>query len=237
MRRMPTLVLTIAGAAVMAVVTAVGASAAGFLGPGHFSTTVADANAQWFSSSPFVMVSADRNTFVFRPSHHGGAPIVQHATILFVTVQSPTMFGQDCFVIPDSAFVQSNGVQDASVNVTVDATDLCPGFATPLAGVITDAGGGPPPGGGGLPLPLTVNLTWTGNGVTSSNVDTSRSACGGFNSENHNSMTSAIASVNGTIVFGDGSVLTLSNPDFAQSDAGTFSSEIQGSPNPLCYGI
>jgi hypothetical protein len=29
----------------------------------------------------------------------------------------------------------------------------------------------------------------------------------------------------------------LSNPDFASTDAGTFQSDVQGYPNPLCYGI
>jgi hypothetical protein len=236
MQRVPRVLLTAAGAAIIAIVTSVGASAAGFLGPGHTSSNFADANASWYTTSPYVQVSVDRNTFVFRPSHHGGSPLMQHATILFVSVQTDTLTGQDCFIIPDSAFVQSNGVQNASVSVTVDATNLCPGFATKISGVIGDAGGGPPPGLN-LPFPVTVNMAWTGNGVTSSFSDNSRSSCGGFSSVNQTSQKSAIANATGTITLGDGTALSLSNPDFATSDAGTFQSDLQGTPNPLCYGI
>jgi hypothetical protein len=238
MKRIPRVLITGAGAAIMAIVTAAGASAAGFLGPGHFSTDAADANASWYSTSPYVTVSVDRGTFVFRPSHHGGLPFIQHATTLYVSVQTDTSFGQDCFVVPDSAFVESNGVQSASLRVTVDATNLCPGFATPVSGVIGDAGGGPPPPPPlDLPFPVTVTMTWTGNGVTSSNIDTNRSSCGGLSSVNHSSMASAIATASGTISLGDGTVLSLSNPDYAQTDAGSFVSDIQGTPNPLCYGV
>ncbi len=236
MRRIPRVALTAAGAAIIALVTAVGASAAGFLGPGHFSTDTADANAAWYNSSPFVTVDVNRGTFVFRPTHHGGTATMQHSTVLFVSVQTDTLFGQDCFVIPDSAFVESSGVQSASVNVTVDATNLCPGYATPIAGVIGDAGGGPPPGQD-LPFPVTVSMTWTGNGVTSYFTDQSRSTCGGYSSVNHSTTSSAIASASGTISLGDGTTLSLSSPDFAQTDAGTFTSTAQGTPNPLCYAV
>ena len=238
MKRIPRVLLTAAGAAVIAIVTAVSASAAGFLGTGHFSNDFADANASWYSTSPYIDVSVNRNTFVFRPTHHSSAPFMQHATVLYVSVGTDTSFAQDCFVIPDAAFVQSNGVQSASLNVTVDATNLCPGFATPIAGVIGDAGGGPPPPPpADLPFPVTIHMTWTGDGVTSSNLDTNRSTCGGFSSQNHSSMTSAVASAAGTISLGDGTTLSVGNPDYAQTDLGKFTYDIIGTPNPLCYGV
>ena len=237
MKRIPRVLLTAAGAAVMAIVTAAGASAAGFFGPGHSSSSGADAYADWYSTTPYVSVSVDRNTFVFRPSHHGGVATVGHMTLLFVTVQTDTTFESGCYEIPDSAFVESNGVQNASVNVTVDSPNLCEfGKATPVSDVLGDAGGGPPPGSD-IPLPLTVNMTWAGNGVTSANTDTGRATCGGFNSENQDSIKSAIASATGTLSFGDGSSITLGPSDFGTVDQSSFQSNVQGYPNPLCYGI
>jgi hypothetical protein len=84
---------------------------------------------------------------------------------------------------------------------------------------------------------MTVNLTWAGNGVTSSSTDTSRSTCGGFTSENHQMGSSAIASASGTLSFGDGTSITLGPSDFGSLDQGSFVTNAQGYPNPACYGI
>lgn len=232
--------ITITGVSslIMALATAVAASAAGFLGPGHFDGDFAGASGIWFTSTGYVVQgSVDRNTFVFRPTENNSqSSFVQHATILQVAIKGPAFFGQDCFVIPDPDFVESNGAQSATLTTTVDATNRCPGFATPLAGVLGGGGKGGPPPISGTPLPMTVNLSWTGNGVTQSTTDQSRSTCDGLSSENQNTLNLANGSAAGTLAFGDGSVVTLPGSQHATIENGTFMSNVQGYPSPLCFG-
>src|SRR4030081_1024042 len=127
---------------------------------------------------------------------------MQHATIVIVSAQTATFMGTDCFMVPDTAFVESNGVQAASLSITVD-TPNCPGFAAPLSGVVTATSGkgGPPPTDTGLPLPLTVSLNWSGNGATSISNDRNRMSCGGFSADTRSDMTSAVASASGSLTF------------------------------------
>lgn len=232
-------VVTAISALIVAALTSTAALAAGFLGPGHSSTDFADANAQWFpdANSPYlVQLSVNRNTFVFRPTHNsGGTPVMQHATVLLVQIDGPAAAGFDCFMIPDSDFVVSNGVQSATLNATVTAADFCPGFAEPLPGVgVGKPGGGPPPGGG-IQLPLTVAVNWTGNGATTVSMDQSRTSCAGFSILNHISDTSARATATGSLTMP--SVTVAPSPTVqANVDQGTVVSDIVGSPSPLCFG-
>lgn len=238
MTRLHRLLVTALGALVVCAVTSTAAFAAGFLGPGHFSTEFADANGLWFpdrTSPTFVQVSVDRNEFVFRPTENsGGTSIMQHATILIVQFKGNT-FGSGCFIIPDSAFVVGSDAQSASVNVTItDPGTACPGFAVPLAGVASGKPGGPPPGGG-IPLPLTVHASWSGNGATATTTSQDRSTCGGFSIENHLSVASALATANASLTM-PGLTITTSPTNQASVDQGNVVSDVQGSPSPQCVG-
>jgi len=234
MKRVHRLALTIVGAAIVAAVTTATAFGAGYLGPGHYVSNFADASAQWFSTG-FTNVSVDRNTFVFRG--HGGTSFMQHATILIVQVKSPTVLGDECFVIPDQDFVESNGVQAASLNAIGDTSNLCPGFATPLSSVLKGSGtkGGPGPGGN-LVLPLTVNLSWTGNGVTATSSGVGRFDCAGFSSVNQSHSMTTLGAATGTLTFGDGTVMSLAGSDFGSIDSGSDMSDLQGTPSAQCLG-
>ncbi len=237
MTRAKRLLVTTIGAVIVCAITSSAAFAAGFLGPGHFSTEFADASGLWFpdqASPTFVELSVDRNEFVFRPTQNsGGTSIMQHATILVVEFKGAT-FGFDCFIIPDSAFVVGSDVQSASVNVTItDPATRCPGFPVALAGVASGKGGPPP--GGGIPLPLTVVASWSGNGTTATNTSDDRSSCGGLSIENHLSVVSARTTASVSLTM-PGLTITPSPTQQANVDQGNVVSDIQGSPNPLCFG-
>lgn len=239
MKRIPRALLTAAGAVLIAVVTAATASAGGFL-TGHFSTDVADGNAYWYSNAN-ASINVNRDTFIFRPSHNGGPASISHATLLFVTIDTPTFSGSDCFQIPDSDFVESNGVQSATLNAYVDASSLCYGFPTPVDGALTGAGCGkgcPPPPVADIPLPMTVSITWTGNGVTTTATNSGHMRCSAFTAVAQQSSTSAYGSASGTLTFYDGvtAPIVLPASDFASVDQGKFQSDQQGTNDPRCFG-
>jgi hypothetical protein len=238
MTRAQRLLVTAIGGVIVCAITSSAALAAGFLGPGHFSTEFADASGLWFPdrvSPTFVQLSVDRNEFVFRPTQNsGGSSLMQHATILIVQFKGATGAGFDCFVIPDSAFALGNGVQSASLNVTItDPSTRCPGFAVPLADIASGKGGPPP--GGGIPLPLTVTASWSGNGATAMNTSENRSSCSGFSIESHLSVVSARSTATVSLTM-PGQTITTSPTQNANVDEGNVVSDIQGSPSPLCFG-
>jgi len=240
MKRFSRVLLTAVSGVIMAVVSAAGVQAAGLISPGHFSTNFADGNAYWYSTAD-ASINVNRNTFIFRPSRNGGPASIYHATLLYVTINTPTFSGSDCFQIPDSDFVQSNGVQSATLNAYVDASNLCYGFATALDGTLAGAGCGkgcPPPPVADIPLPMTVSLTWSGNGVTTSSVSSAHSICAGFNMAGQASDKSAYSTAAGTLTFYDGvtSPVVLSASDFASVDQGSSQYDNQGSVDPRCFG-
>ena len=239
MKQIHRLAITAVGAAVMVVLTSAVATAAGFLGPGRYTSSFAYANASWSTiDGGYTNVSVNRDTFVFRPKHHnGGSPSMQHATIVNVNTSTPSVTGSACFVVPDQAFVESNGVQAASLSVTVDETNFCPGFAAPLSGVVSAQDGkGVPPPAAGLPLPLTIKLSWSGNGLTTSSTDRNRMSCGSFRADTTSDTNSSVADAGGSLTFKDGTVLTLAAADFGYVNNGTSRMDISGSLNPLCLG-
>jgi hypothetical protein len=238
MKRFRKVLVTAASAAIVAVVSAAGVSAAGLIPSGHFSVDFAGGNAYWYSTAN-ASINVDRNTFIFRPSHDGGPANIYHATLLFVTIQTATFSGSDCFQIPDSDFVEGNGVQSATLNAYVDSSNLCYGSATPISDVLSGAGGkGGPPPVTGIPLPMTVSLTWSGNGLTTLGTNSGHITCGTFSSAGQSSDQSAYGSASGTLTFYDGSTspIVLAASDFASVDQGTFQTDNEGNLDPRCFG-
>jgi len=145
-------------------------------------------------------------------------------------------FGFGCFIIPDSAFVVGSDTQSANVNVTItDPNTACPGVAVPLGSVASGKPGGGPPPGGGIPLPLTVRATWSGNGATTLTNSAGRFSCGGMSVEDHLMVSSARATSTVSLTM-PGLTIATSPTDQANVDQGTDVSDVQGSPNPLCFG-
>lgn len=208
-------------------------------GPGICSTDLAVAHGDFVNAGDSFDISLDvnRSTFVFRPKG-GGTPLVQHATVLFVTTFTPT-FESDCFVIPDSAFVVSRDAQSASLNVVLTGDQACPGFAQTLAAA---SGALPPAGGGGgavgpqLPLPLGLSFTWNGPGSSFTNESTGTSRCAGIETTNQFNGVNSEAEGSGVVTFPDGTtvseVLTFPLIGFIENATITFNQT--GMPAASC---
>ena len=239
MTRVQRYLVTAIGAVIVCAITSSAALAAGFLGPGHSSTEFADASAAWFpdASNPyFVEVTVSRNDFVFRPTQNsGGTSVMQHATLLFVSVEGPAVVGFECFRIPDSDFVVGSGVQSATLHATVNAVDRCQGLPQSLSDVAAGKPGGPPPVPG-IQFPLTVSATWSGNGVTATFNNSGRSTCGSFAMESHSSVSAARGTATGSLSMPSLTVAP-SPTDQANVDQGTIVSDSQGSLSPACFGV
>ncbi len=240
MTRAQRLFVTAIGAVIVCAITSSAAFAAGFLGPGHSSSEFADASAAWFPDATnlnFVDLSVSRNEFVFRPTQNsGGTVLMQHATLLFVTIEGSAVAGSECFMIPDSDFVVGSGVQSASLHATVNATDRCQGLPQSLSDVAAGKPGGGPPPVPGIQFPLTVSATWSGNGTTATFNNSGRSTCGSFAMESHSSVSAARGTATGSLSM-PGLTVSPSPTDQASVDKGTIVSDIQGSLSPACFGV
>src|ERR1700687_3473731 len=141
------LAVTAAGSAA-AIATAGGGKGGGPLPPGEyrFQTTRASAHLQGSKESA-VDVFASRILSVFAPD--AGPRSVTDETDVFVQVTTASSFGSGCFIVPTSDFSVGKDLQTAALHTKLTS-------ATPICGP-----------GSGVPLPLTLEVTWKGIGVVS----------------------------------------------------------------------
>ena len=133
-------------------------------------------------------------------------------TVTKSTVVSLTIFDDagnatfGCFIIRPADFSISNDLQTASLHTTLTADEVCPGLASPVtAGGVTPFAGGGGGGGAALPLPISVDIAWSGLGVTSAGTDHSTSRCLDYSTDfnsiyktSNASATGSISAINGT---------------------------------------
>jgi hypothetical protein len=135
-------------------------------------------------------------------------------------------------LVPAGNFTVGKDLQTAALHTTLTSDEACPGYGTPLAaskGVTAFAGGG---GGGGLTLPITVDITWSGNGVVSTYQDKSTFQCLSYKADGNNSYKDSSGSASGT-----SSVLGgLLGADFADVSSSLSSLNISGTAQPPCFG-
>jgi hypothetical protein len=211
-------------------------SAGGGFGPGQtiFSNTNANAFFGGGKGGPpegfFVYVNQGLNSF---EPEDGGVTTVTRNTIVQLTVYTAGGVGGGCYVIPDADFVVSRNVQSATLNTTLTTANMCKGKGAPAiggAGVAPLAGGGilPPPTV--LPPSITLNVTWTGNGATTTERTQSTLTCLDYSSESSRTARSTIGTATGTI-----SMFTSSYTapySFVGSIDGTI--EVSGYLSPSC---
>jgi hypothetical protein len=192
-----------------------GGGGGGFGAPGTNSFTDVSANAAFIDSIGFVNLSVDRGMQTFKVKNTSGPPVMMGPeTTLTVFVElvppapgQPGGFEFGCFVIPDSAFTVASGLASATLNVGPSQETPCPGqlisaaaggrpgfsAPAPLGG---EGGGG---GGGSTISSVTVNLTWTSNGVIFANRFTFGSKCLTFVSNAQGDSQSTVATATGTV--------------------------------------
>jgi hypothetical protein len=148
---------------------ATAAIAAGGMGPGKYTFHSTGANAFFGMGkkggppSPSWSVSVNQGLNSFKPIHPNGPRVVADSTMVFVTeFDALGDGGFGCFVIPDSNFTVSRNLQTATLHTTLTADEACPGYGAPVGGSkdVIFAGGN-----GGLPLPITVDVAWSGSGA------------------------------------------------------------------------
>ena len=212
-------------------------AATGGLAPGSyvFTNTSADATfgvakggaptAQGFS----VFVNRGLNSY--QPEDGKGQRTITNSTMVQLSMFSASGSTFGCFTIDPSNFKVNKSLQSASLHATLTATDACLGAGAPVTGKSDII---PAPGAvGGLQLPISIDLTWTGLGVTATSRNRSSFACLDYSTQSTNISHTARATVSGTIS-------TLSGP--LNSDISGVSTtdtrlEISGTTDPRCFSF
>ena len=225
-------------AASLVLAVAVGAAVGGGgLGPGTYSFTSKEAGATFGtpkggpSSQQGFSVIVDRGLNSFRPKDPKAPRTVSNDTIVSLVIfddSGNATFG--CFVINPADFAVSKDLQSARLHTTLTADEFCPGFGSPVTGT---KGAAPfaVSGGGGLPLPITLDIAWSGMGVIATGTDRSTSQCLDYSTQFSSSYQSTNAKASGTISAISGSF----DSQFADVTSSEVKATIKGTPQPACF--
>lgn len=215
---------------------AVAATAAGGgLGPGSYTFTGTSASAYFggFKGGPpqaTFSVSVNRGLNSFEPED-GSTTVVQNTMVFFTQFDSTGAGGFGCFIIPAGDFMVGSDLQSAALHTTLTSTNVCPGFGKPLGAATS--GSGTPGLGGGLPLPITVNVTWSGVGVVSTQQEQFSYSCLDRSTDGSSTFRDSVGgSASGTTSSLAGQFST------SVADVGSHQGqlEIQGNVQPPCFG-
>ena len=124
----------------------------------------------------------------------------------------------------------SKDLQSASLHTTLTVDNMCPGVGEPVTGKNAVV---PPPGGAGLPLPITLDVHWTGLGVTSTGLDRSSFKCLDYSTQLTSVSHDSVATASGTVSGLSGPFAT----DLASVDSNDSSIDIKGTPPQGCFGF
>jgi hypothetical protein len=217
---------------------AVAIAAGGGLAPGDYVFTSASANAVIGtgkggpSDQPSISVFVNRGLNSYQPEHPKGPKTATNSTMVQLSIFTPTSGIGGCWVINPSDFTVSNDLQTAALHTTLTAGNECPGPGAPVTGK-SDAVPFAGAGGVGLSLPITLDVRWTGLGVTSVERDRGSFRCLDYSADStnvlHSSSATATASVTGL------------SGTFASDLAGVSSTDthinINGTPPPACSAV
>jgi hypothetical protein len=158
---------------------------AGGAGPppaGDYTTARSDVGIFIFGDTgPSVGIFVTKSTQTSTPT--GGPSITTNEFDVRINIFGAGVFGFGCFNLTPSDF-SSNGVIGATLNMTItDATPTC-------------QQGGPP---GSLPLPLTVNVAWTGSGPVATTRNTGQFNCLTYRNEGQSLNMTNLANVTATL--------------------------------------
>lgn len=229
--------MALGGSFVLAAVVAA-AGPGGGLGPGAYSFTSKDVNATFGTlrggpPSQGFSVSVDQGLNSFRPKDPKGPRTVMTGTIVSLTLfDDAGNYSYGCFMINPSDFTVSKDLQTARVHTTLTADEICPGFGAPLAGQTGvspfAAGGG---GGTDLPLPIVLDVTWSGLGVTSTGTDRNTFQCLDYSTQFSTIYHSSNASASGTM----SAITGTSGTSLAVVSSSATTATVKGTPQSTCF--
>lgn len=237
-KKLAFVVSIVCGASLALAVAAVAAGGGG-LGPGTYSFTAKEAVATFGTpkggppSQQGFSVIVDRGLNSFRPKDPKAPRTVVNDTIVSLVIfddAGDATFG--CFIINPADFTVSKDLQSAKLHTTLTADEVCPGFGSPVnstkgAPALAGSGGG----GASLPLPIRLDIAWSGMGVIATGTDRSTTQCLDYSTLFNSSYQSSNASASGTISAIDGSFDTTL-ADVISSDVKV---TIKGTPQPACF--
>ncbi|HEY2598295.1 MAG TPA: hypothetical protein VGJ79_07420 [Candidatus Dormibacteraeota bacterium] len=227
--------LVFSGALALAAVAV--AAGGGGLSPGAYTFTDKEAMATFGTlrggppGQQGFSVIVDRGLNSFRNKGSEASRTVISSTMVSLTIfddAGSATFG--CFMVNSADFSVSKDLQAANLHTTLTADEVCPGAGAPL----TKTGASTPfaVGGGGaaLPLPITLDIAWTGLGVTSVGTDHSTSRCLDYSTDFNSTFKTSNANATGTISAINGSFATPFG-DVISSDV---KANIKGVPQTAC---
>lgn len=221
----------------LALAAAVLAAGGGF-GPGKYTFSSTSANATFGQpkggTGPFVNVSVNQGYNSFKPMHPNGPRTVLYDTMVQYSEFDPAtgIGGFGCFIVPNADFTVAKGLQSATLVATLSPDEACPGYGAPVAGAQNPAGfaGGGGGGGGGLNLPITIAMTWTGDGVVSTYQDRNSFECLAYTETGTNTYSDSAGGASGTVSSQTGTL----NADYADVSSSKGTLDISGTPQPPC---
>jgi hypothetical protein len=168
----------------------------GFPAAGNYHQSVIEGDANLFPtdpSTPLVFVNLKRIASTSSPI--GGTPSSVDETDLNLFVQSDTLSGSGCFVIDPTNFTVSSDLTSAQLDTQLTA-------GTAVCG-----------SNNSMPLPLNVDVTWSGPGPISTIGDDLHIAC-----QQYHSLTSSSQTINGS----PAASITLTIPGTPATTLGPF---------------
>jgi hypothetical protein len=216
----------------------VAAGGPGGLGPGAYTFTNKDAGATFGTlkggppGQQGFSVSVDRGLNSFRPRDPNGQRTIMNSTIVSLAVfddAGNSTFG--CFLITPADFTISKDLQTARVRTTLTTDEVCPGFGAPVTAPKSAVS--PLPGGGGvaLPLPISLDVTWSGLGVTSTATDRNTFQCLDYNTQFTSTYRSSNANASGTM----SAIRGTFNTSLGVVSSSDTHATIKSSPQPSCF--
>lgn len=210
-------------------------AAGGPLGPGSYTFSSTSANALFGAAKggppgPTISVYVNHGLNSFQPEDNQGSGTVMESTMVQFSEFDPNGGGfSGCFLIDAKDFTVSTNLQSASLHTTL-TTPNCPGLGKPLGSA--QPAGPKPAAGGGLPLPIRIDLTWSGVGVVSTLNDRFTFRCLDHSEQGTNTFRDSVGGTSsGTVGATKG--LTTSVADVISQDGQL---EIQGNVTPPCFG-
>lgn len=243
------LVLVLATAAVTSLGFVVGVVAAGGpLPPGTYTFTNFGASATFGGGKgqptpqPTFILSVNQGLNRVQGQNAQGSGTVSNSTMVQLTmIDTVGNTTSGCFQVAPTDFKVARNLQTASLHTTLTDFNTCGGKGQPIGPLqptasLPKAGS---VGGAGLPLPITVDVTWAGVNVVSSLQDQFSFKCLGRQEQGTNIFRDSLGgSASGTITWtvdpGTSSV-TASTPvaDVTSQDGHL---EIEGTTTPPCVG-
>jgi hypothetical protein len=230
------------GSLAMAAAVVAAGPGGGGLAPGVYRFTNKDASATFGTvkggppGQQGFSVVVDRGLNSFRPRDPKGHRVVMNDTIVNLSLfdsAGTVTFG--CFIINPSGFTVSGNLQTARLHTTLTAAEVCPGFGAPITGQVTNLSPLAAAGGGGsaLPLPISLDVTWSGLGVTSTATDHSTFKCLDYYTDFTSLFHASDASASGTISAISGSFSTPLAVVVSSDTRAT----IKDVPQPTCFPL